>query len=57
MKNIIVSDSLGLSIPETLQLVEDIWDILADRSESVKLTEEEKQRINKRLQAYRKNSE
>ncbi len=42
MENIKVTDTLKLSIPERIQLVEDIWDTIASETESIELTENEK---------------
>lgn len=55
MKKITATDTLDLSIPERIQLVEDIWDTIATESEPVKLTEDEKKMIDKRLEAYHQN--
>ena len=55
MKNIKVTDTLKLSIPERIQLVEDIWDTIASETESIELTENEKKIIDERLEAYNKN--
>lgn len=55
MKQITATDILALSIPERIQLVEDIWDTIASESESIELTEEEKRIIDARLEAYHKN--
>ena len=55
MGNIKVSDTLKLSIPERIQLVEDIWDTIASDTESIELTENEKEIIEERLEAYHKN--
>lgn len=55
MKNITVTDTLGLSIPERIQLVEDIWDTIAAQAESIELSDEEKKLIDQRLQAYHTN--
>ena len=55
MENIKVTDTLKLSIPERIQLVEDIWDTIASETESVELTENEKKIIDERLEAYHKN--
>lgn len=55
MKKITATDSLTLSIPERIQLVEDIWDTIAAEAQSVELTEEEKKIIDTRLEAYHKN--
>jgi len=43
MKTFTVTDTLVLSIPERIQLVEDIWDTIAVEADSVELTEEEKE--------------
>jgi putative addiction module component (TIGR02574 family) len=42
MKKIDATDAIGLSIPEKIQLVEDIWDTIAANWNSVELTEVEK---------------
>ncbi len=55
MKKITATDSLTLSIPERIQLVEDIWDTIAAEAQSIELTEDEKKTIDKRLEAYHKN--
>jgi putative addiction module component (TIGR02574 family) len=55
MENIRVTDTLKLSIPERIQLVEDIWDTIASETESIELTENEKKIIDERLEAYHKN--
>ncbi len=55
MENIKVTDTLKLSIPERIQLVEDIWDTIASETESIDLTEDEKKIIDERLDAYHKN--
>jgi len=55
MKTFSVTDALDLSIPERIQLVEDIWDTIAIEADSVELTEEEKKIIDGRLEAYYKN--
>ncbi|MCL0066885.1 addiction module protein [Thermodesulfovibrionales bacterium] len=55
MKTFTVTDTLGLSIPERIQLVEDIWDTIAVEADSVELTEEEKKIIDGRLEAYHQN--
>ncbi len=52
MKRITASDALELSIPERIQLVEDIWDTIAVHADSVELTEKEKKIIDERLNAY-----
>lgn len=55
MKKITATDSLTLSIPERIQLVEDIWDTIASEAEAIELTEDEKRIINERLEAYHRN--
>lgn len=55
MKKITVTDTLELSIPERIQLVEDIWDTIAEHADSLELTEEEKRIVDERLEAYHKN--
>jgi putative addiction module component (TIGR02574 family) len=55
MKKITATDSLTLSIPERIQLVEDIWDTIASETQSIELTEDEKRKIDERLEAYHKN--
>ncbi len=56
-KQITATDALALSIPERIQLVEDIWDTIASEPEILKLTENEKRIIDERLEAYHKNPE
>ncbi|MBM4146426.1 MAG: addiction module protein [Nitrospira sp.] len=55
MKQITATDALTLSIPERIQLVEDIWDTIAIETEAIELTEEEKKIIDERLEAYHRN--
>ena len=55
MKKISATDTLALSIPERIQLVEDIWDTIAAEAESIELTEEEKRTIDERLSSYHQN--
>lgn len=46
------SNILDLSVSERIQLVQDIWDSIAQVPESLKLNEEEKAQIERRLKAY-----
>ena len=46
---------LSLSIPERIQLVEDIWDTIAEVPEEGGLTEEQKAELDQRLAAYHLN--
>jgi putative addiction module component (TIGR02574 family) len=55
MKQITATDALALSIPERIQLVEDIWDTIANEPEEIELTSEEKRIIDERLEAYHRN--
>ncbi|OGW33046.1 MAG: antitoxin [Nitrospirae bacterium GWC2_42_7] len=55
MKKISATDTLELSIPERIQLVEDIWDTIVVDADSLELTEEDKKIINERLEAYHRN--
>jgi putative addiction module component (TIGR02574 family) len=57
MKKISATDVLDLSIPERIQLVEDIWDTIAAKADSLELTEEEKKIIDARLERYHQNPE
>ena len=55
MKKQTATDTLNLSIPERIQLVEDIWDTIAAQADRVELTEEEKKVIDERLKKYHQN--
>lgn len=52
MSKLAKADILGLSVPERIQLVEDIWDSIAEVPEAIPLTEEEKAELDRRLDAY-----
>ncbi|NCC62713.1 MAG: addiction module protein [Verrucomicrobiae bacterium] len=52
--NIVASNILELSVSERIQLVEDIWDSVAEAPESVPLTQNEKAELDRRLDAYHK---
>ena len=54
MKQITATDTLTLSIPERIQLVEDIWDTIALDPDAIELTEQDKHIIDERLEAYHK---
>ena len=49
------ADVLRLSVPERIQLVEDIWDSIAEMPEEVGLTDEQKAELDRRLDAYHRN--
>jgi len=57
MKKITATDTIALSIPERIQLVEDIWDTIATEAQAIELTEDEKRLIDERLEAYHRNPE
>jgi len=52
MNKLTAADALRLSIPERIQLVEDIWDTIASQTEVLELTEEEKTLLDERLRTY-----
>jgi putative addiction module component (TIGR02574 family) len=47
-------DILDLSVSERIQLVQDIWDSVAEVPESLVLADDEKAEIDRRLNAYHK---
>jgi len=55
MNTLTKADVLNLSVPERIQLVEDIWDSIAEVPEEVGLTEEQKAELDRRLDAYHRN--
>ena len=55
MSKFSVADLLELPISERLQMVEEIWNSIADAPEALVLSEEEKHLINQRLEARRQN--
>ena len=55
MSTLAIADILRLSVSERIQLVEDIWDSVAEVPESVPLTEVEKAELDRRLDAYHQN--
>ena len=57
MKRITATDTLELSIPERIQLVEDIWDTISAEANLLELAEEEKKTIDARLEEYHQNPE
>ena len=46
---------LRLSVPERVQLVEDIWDSIAVSPESLPITDAQRQELDRRLDAYARN--
>ena len=54
-KHISIVDILELDISERIQLLEDAWDSIAEVPEEVHLTEEQKEELDQRLNAYHQN--
>jgi putative addiction module component (TIGR02574 family) len=52
MSRLAKEDILNLSISERIQLVEDIWDSIAELPEAVILTDDQKRELDNRLDAY-----
>ncbi len=50
-----VSEILELSVVERIRIVEEIWNSIAIRPESLPLSNEERMELDKRLQEYREN--
>jgi putative addiction module component (TIGR02574 family) len=46
---------LELPVADRLQLVEDIWNSIADAPEALEVTEDEKHLIDERLEAFHRN--
>ena len=55
MTTLTKSDVLNLSVTERIQLVEDIWDTIAEVPEQVTLTDAQKAELDHRLEAYHRN--
>lgn len=55
MTAIVKANVLSLSVPERIQLVEDIWDTIAEVPEEIALTDEQKAELDRRLDAYHAN--
>ena len=45
---------IALSVAERIQLVEDIWDSIVSAPEALCLSEAQKQELDRRLEAYRR---
>lgn len=50
-----ITEILQLSVAERVQIVEDIWDSIADSPEKLPLSENEKVELDKRLESYNRN--
>jgi len=47
------ADILLLSVPERIELVQDIWDSIAEIPEAITLSEEQKTELDRRLESLR----
>jgi len=54
MSTLAKKEIMTLSVPERIQLVEDIWDSIAEVPEKVQLSSEQKDELDNRLDAYHK---
>jgi putative addiction module component (TIGR02574 family) len=50
-----LADILQMSVAERIQLVEDIWDSIAASTDSVPVTDAQKEELDRRLEAYARN--
>ena len=50
-----LAEILSMPIPERIKLVEDIWDSTAAESDAVKLSEEQRAELERRIENYKKN--
>ena len=55
MNKVSTADLLELSVSERIQLVEDVWDSIAAVPDAVRLTESQKEELDRRLDSYRRN--
>ena len=55
MKKITTADVLELSVPERIELVEDIWDNIAAAPDSIPLTNAQREELDGRLDSYHQN--
>ena len=55
MTTLAKAEVLSLSVSERIQLVEDIWDSIAEFPEAVSRSDERKAELDHRLDAYRQN--
>ena len=51
------ADILEMTVSERIQLVEDIWDSIAECPEAVSLTDSQKAELDRRLDAYHEDSQ
>ena len=55
MSRLAKEDILNMSISERIELVEDIWDSIAEVPEAIALTDIQKRELDNRLDSYHKN--
>jgi putative addiction module component (TIGR02574 family) len=55
MSKFTATDVLELPVQERLQLVEEIWNTIAEAPDALELTEDDKRFVDDRLEARRKN--
>ena len=55
MSSVDIQEILKLSVPERIELVEAIWDSIADAPESLPVTAAQKRELDRRLAEYKKN--
>ena len=54
MNTLARTDILNLSVSERIQLVEDIWDSIAQVPDSIELSEAQRVELDRRLDVYRR---
>lgn len=54
MKSIALADILELSVPERLQLIEDIWASITDIPDALEVTEAQRAELERRYEDYKK---
>ena len=57
MSTLAKKEIMTLSVPERIQLVEDIWDSIAEAPEEMQLSLDQKAELDRRLDAYHKHPE
>jgi putative addiction module component (TIGR02574 family) len=57
MKISSIAEYVKLSVPERIQLVEDIWDSIAEMPEELPLTKAQQMEQDRRFESYRLNPE
>jgi putative addiction module component (TIGR02574 family) len=56
-KRFSIAEISGLNVAERIQLVEDLWDSIAELPEQVELPDSAKKELDKRIEAYHKHPE